>query len=168
MGDEQAFELLFHKYFTRLCAFSNKFLNNPAEAQEVAQDVFIRIWEERKLIDPDKTLTGLMFKIAQNKCLNKIRRSKLFTEYAAIYKYVYVENREFSSEKSLLGSELESNIEEAIEKLPPRCKKVFEMSRIDGLKYKEIAVVLNISIKTVEVQISKALQHIRKELHDYL
>lgn len=168
LGDEQAFELLFRKYFNRLSAFANKFLNNPEEAQEVVQDVYIRVWEERKLIDPGKSLKAYMFMIAQNMCINKLRRSKVSSRYLEFYKYVYLDKREFTCEESYLCLELEIQIEEAIQKLPPKCKRVFEMSRRDGLKYKEIADNLNISVRTVEVQISKALQIIRKDLGDIL
>jgi RNA polymerase sigma-70 factor, ECF subfamily len=167
-GDEQAFELLFRKYYVRLCAFANKFLNDHEEAQEIVQDVFVKIWEGRNNIDPEDSLKSYVFKIAQNLSLNKLRRKKVELGYTEIYKLVYIEQQEFSAHESLLARELEENIACSIEKLPAECRKIFKLSRIEGLKYKEIADNLHISIKTVEAQMSKALRSLRIALSDYL
>lgn len=168
IGDEQAFELLFRKYYIRLCCFANKFLNEPEEARDVVQQVFTKIWEGRQDIDPEVSLNAYLFKITQNICINKLRRNKVESKYAEIYKLVYIDHREISPYESLMSDELEKNISNAVAKIPPRCKRVFELSRIEGLKYIEIAAVLNISIKTVETQMSKALQILRLELREYM
>ena len=168
LGDEQAFELLFRKCYIRICSFANKFLNDPENAREITQEVFIRIWEGRNEIDPEDSLKAYIFKIAQNLSINKLRRSKVESKYIELYKMVYIEQHEFSAHESLLAKELEENIARAINKLPAQCRKVFNLSRVEGLKYKEIADFLHISIKTVEVQISKALRIIRLELKDYI
>jgi RNA polymerase sigma-70 factor, ECF subfamily len=168
LGDEQAFELLFHKYYVRLCAFANKFLNDPENAGEIVQEVFVKIWEGRDDIDPEESLKAYLFKITQNLSLNKLRRLKVESRYTEIYKLVYLERQEFSALDSLLAKELQENIAHAIGKLPAECRKVFELSRTDGLKYREIADTLNISVKTVETQMSKALRSLRIELNDYL
>lgn len=168
LGDQQAFELLFHKYYVRLCAFSNKYLNDREEAQEIVQEVFVKIWEGRETINPEDNLKAYLFKIAQNLSLNKLKRKKVESRYIEIFKLVYIENQEISSHESLIIKELEVHISNSIEKLPTQCRKVFEFSRIDGLKYREIADVLHISIKTVETQMSKALRLLRIELSDYL
>jgi RNA polymerase sigma-70 factor (ECF subfamily) len=168
LGDEQAFELLFRMYFVRLCAFANKFLNDPEEAREIVQNVFVKIWEGRDEIDPEDSLKSYLFKIAQNLSLNKLRRKKVESRYNELYKLVYIEHQEFSAHESLLARELEEHIAQSIVKLPSECRKVFELSRIEGLKYREIADTLNISIKTVEAQMSKALRSLRIELSDYL
>lgn len=168
LGDEQAFELLFRKHYIRLCTFANKFLNDPEEAKELVQDVFAKIWEGRDEIDPEDSLKSYVFKITQNLSLNRLRRKKVESKYAEIYKLVYIECQEFSAHESLLARELEDNIARSIAKLPNECRKVFELSRVEGLKYKEIAEALNISIKTVEAQISKALRLLRVEFRHYL
>jgi len=168
LGDQQAFELLFHKFYLRLCIFTNKFLNNPEEAKEVAQDVFVKIWEGRSNINPEDSLKSYLFKIAQNISLNKLQREKVKIKYAEILKLVYFEQQEISSHESLVGRELEGHIAKSIQNLPSECRKVFELSRNDGLKYREIAEALKISIKTVEAQMSKALGSLRVELRDYL
>jgi RNA polymerase sigma-70 factor (ECF subfamily) len=168
LGDEQAFELFFRKYYARLCAFANKFLNDPEEAKEIVQDVFSKIWEGREEIDPEDSLKSYVFKIAQNLSINKLRRKKVETSYTEIYKLVYIEHLEYSVHESLLAKELEENITQAINKLPAQCCKIFELSRVEGLKYREIADTLHISVKTVEAQMSKALNSLRLELSDYL
>ena len=168
LGDEQAFELLFRKYYVRLCGFANKFLNDPEESREVVQELFMKIWEGREAIDPEDSLISYLFKIAQNLSLNRLRKKKVESKYVEIYKLVYIDHCEFSSYESLIGRELENNIFTAINTIPPKCKRVFELSRIEGLKYCEIAKALNISIKTVEAQMSKALNILRIELKDYL
>jgi hypothetical protein len=107
LGDEQAFELLFRKFYVRLCAFSNKFLNDPQEAQEISQEVFIRIWEGRDDINPEDSLKSYIFMITQNLSINRLRKRKVESRYAEIYKLIYLENREFSVFESLIASELE-------------------------------------------------------------
>ena len=168
LGDIQAFELFFRKYYVPLCGFTNKFLNDPEQSKEIVQEVFIKVWENRKDINSNYPLKAFLFKIARNTSLNKLQRKKVESKYIEIYKLVYIDHREFSAHESLLARELEDNIATAIGKLPCECKRVFELSRIEGLKYSEIAHVLNISIKTVETQMSKALRSLRLELSEYL
>jgi RNA polymerase sigma-70 factor, ECF subfamily len=167
-GDEQAFELLFHKFYIRLCGFANKFLNNPDESHEVVQEAFARLWEDRSEIDADGNLKAYLFRIVENMSLNSLQHKKVESKYIEIYKLVYVDHREFSPQDSLMARELDASINLAIGKLPAECRKVFEMSRVKGLKYKEIADTLNISVKTVEAQMSKALRQLRFELGEYL
>jgi RNA polymerase sigma-70 factor, ECF subfamily len=168
LGDEQAFELFFRKYNIRLCAFANKFLNNPEESQEVVQDMFVKIWEARDEIDPENSLKSYVFKTVQNLSINKLRRKKVESKYIEIFQLVYVDNHEFSAQESLQVRELEAHIVRSIKKLPGECRKIFELSRSEGLKYKEIAETLNISVKTVESQMSKALRSLRVELAEYI
>jgi len=168
LGDEQAFELLFRKFYARLCAFSNKFLNDPEEAKEIVQDVFTKIWEGRDDIDPEDSLKSYIFKITQNQSINRLRRKKVESRYSEIYKLIYCEQLNFSAHESLLAKELEENIIHAVGKLPAECRKIYELSRTDGLKYREIADNLHISVKTVEAQMSKALRCLRVDLQEYL
>ena len=168
LGDEQAFELFFRKYYVRLCGFVNKFVKDTDEAHEIAQETFVKIWVSREDIDPEYCLQSYLFKIAQNLSLNKLKRIKTESRYLEIYKYVYIENSDSYSHESLFTRELEENVAGAIEKLPPGCRKIFELSRNEGLKYREIAEILKISVKTVEAQMSKALRIMRTELSEYL
>ena len=128
----------------------------------------LKFGKGRETIDPEDSLKSYLFKITQNLSLNKLARNKVESRYIEIYKQVYVEHREFSASESLLAKELENNITVAIDKLPGKCKKIFELSRTEGLKYNEIAETLSISVKTVEAQMSKALRTLRIELKNYL
>ena len=168
IGDELAFELLFRKYYLRLCAFANKYLNDFEEAREVVQEVFIKIWEGREDINPEESLCSYLFKITSNRCINRLRHKKVESKYIEIYKLVYVENREISPIESLLADEQNDKINFALKKIPPKCRKIFDLSRVEGLRYSEIATTLSISVKTVEAQMSKALKILRVELKEYL
>lgn len=168
LGDEQAFELLFRKYYVRLCGFSNKFLSQPEEAKEVVQEVFTKIWETREDIDTKVSLNAYLFKITQNISINRLRRKQVESKCIEVYKLVYVEHRDISPHESLLAHELNESINTAVGKIPAKCRRIFELSRGEGLKYNEIASELRISVKTVETQMSKALQILRLELKDYL
>ena len=168
LGDEQAFELLYRRFYVQLCTFTNKFLNDPEASQEIVQDVFAKIWEGRDEIDPGDSIKAYLYKIAQNLSINNLRRKKVESRYLEIYKIVYLENLEFPAYESMMVKELEENIANSIGKLPSQCRKVFELSRIEGLKYSEIAENLDISVKTVEAHMSKALKSLRIELSEYL
>jgi len=167
-GDEKAFELLFYKYYVRLCGFANRFLDDPEESRGVVQETFIKIWEGRENIDPDESLISYLFKITKNTSLNRLRRKKVESKFIEIYKLVYIENDEYFDYDSIQTQELEKSIADAISKMPTKSRRVFELSRIEGLTYAEIAETLKISIKTVEAQMSRALQLLRHQLKEYL
>jgi len=167
-GDEQAFELLYRKYFRRLCAFANKYLNNYEATQEVVQDVFFTIWEKRENLDSDKPILSFLFQSTKNKSLHILEHSKVEEKYQEVIKYAYSQGEFFDAADSLLAKELEAKFGEIIESLPEQCRKVFLLSRQEGKKYREIAEELNISEKTVETHMNRALKVFRKELKDYL
>lgn len=167
-GDECSFELLFRKYYIRLCSFANKFLNDPEEAREIVQEVFLKLWEVREDINPDDSITSYLFMIARNKSINKLRRRNVESKYTRILQTAYAENREISPHDSFLVNELDNEFTIAVEKLPTKCKEIFALNRVEGFSYTEIASMLHISVKTVEAQISKALRILRLELKDYL
>ena len=167
-GDECSFELLFRKYYVRLCGFANKFLKDPEEAREIVQDVFLKLWEKRKDIKPEDSLTSYLFSMTRNKSINKLRRKSVESKYTVILQLVYAENREISPHESLLANELDNEFTVAVGKLPDKCREIFDLSRIEGLRCSEIASMLQISVKTVEAHMSKALKILRIELKDYL
>jgi RNA polymerase sigma-70 factor (ECF subfamily) len=167
-GDEQAFELLFRKYYIHLCRFANKYLNNPDESKETVQEVFAKIWEGRDSIDPEESLNAYVFRITHNISINKLRRRQVESRYCEIYRFVYIDHHEETPYEALIGNELNEKITSAVSKMPPKCRKIFDLNRTDGLKYSEIANQLSISVKTVEAHMSKALNIVRLELKDYL
>jgi len=168
MGDEQAFELLYRRYFVRLCAFSNKFLSDPQTSEEVVQDIFLKLWENRAMLRSDGSAKSFLFQSVHNRSLNLLAHQKVANRYSEMIRTVYSKPEEFDVLGSLMAKELNLRIETIINDLAPECKKIFLMSRADGKKHHEIAEELNISIKTVETQINRALKKFRTELADYV
>ncbi len=169
-GDEQAYELLFRRYYRRLCGFAFKILGDKNDSEEVVQEVFFNIWKNRQNLTPKENLKPYLFKSVQNLCFNFIRHRKVVDQSYRIIELIY-ENNPPANENAfdkLLAEELEVKIDHAIDKLPTECRKIFLLSRDEGLKYSEIAEKINISIKTVETQISRALKKLKVELKDYL
>ena len=137
------------------------------EAEEIVQQVFYSLWAKRGSLDINTTLKAYLFKAVHNSSLNKIKQGKVRQLYANNYKATAnVETH--TSGQLLQGKELEALINEAIAELPEQCGVVFKMSRFGNLKYAEIADELNISVKTVENHMGKALKLMRDKLKDYL
>jgi len=168
-GDEVAFELLFRKYYVPLCNFANKFTSNTAESEEIVQEVFLNIWKKRDQLKLEQEIRPYLYKSVQNLCFNFIQHQKVVDQYYAVIDIVYQNRAEdFNTYESVLYSELQTKVEEAISSLPTECRRIFQMSRKDGLKYAEIADKLQISVKTVETQMSRALAKLKVALKDYL
>jgi RNA polymerase sigma-70 factor (ECF subfamily) len=167
-GDEQAFELLYYKYFRKLCAFTNKYLNDYEATQEVVQEVFFAVWKNRNSLNTDKSIIPYLFQLAKNKSLNVLRHSQVEDKYQDVIKAAYLQGDYIDSHDSLLAKEIEIKTQEVLDRLPEQCRKIFILSRQQGKKHKEIAEELNISKKTVETQIGRALKVFRKELKEYL
>ena len=169
LTEEQAFELIFRKYYVRLCGFANKFIANAAEAEEIVQEVFLNIWAKKDRLKLDDEIKPYLFKSVQNLCFNFIEHQKVIDNYYSVIEVVYKNQKEdFDTYESVLFTEFQAKVDEAIGSLPEECRKIFRMSREDGLKYTEIASKLGLSVKTVETQMSRALSKLKTELKDYL
>jgi RNA polymerase sigma-70 factor, ECF subfamily len=168
-NEELAFELLFRKYYVRLCGFANKFIANKAESEEIVQEVFLNIWKKRDHLKFDLDIKPYLFKSVQNFCYNFLEHKKVTDNYYSVIEAVYKnQQEEFSTYESVLYTEFQATVDNAIGSLPTQCRTIFQMSREDGLKYNEIAEKLGISVKTVETQMSRALSKLKAELKDYL
>ena len=161
--DSQAFEELFKEYFAPLMAFSRRILADEDDAREVVHQVFINLWEKRNEIDLSISLKSYLFTSVNNRSLNVIRDRKKFSS-----EEVPERAGEWDVSAQIEAMELEEKIRGAIEALPERCREIFELNRFDGLRYREIAEQLDISVKTVENQMSKALKILREQLAKYL
>ncbi|HTF80425.1 MAG TPA: RNA polymerase sigma-70 factor [Cytophagales bacterium] len=166
-GDERAFESLFKFYYQRLCHYACSMLHEMEEAEEVVQQVFINIWDKRAHIEISTSFQSYLYRAVNNASLNKIKQRKA---YGLHHEYIKLEMESSidSTTQAVLSEELRGSIMEAVDLLPQQCKLVFEMSRFEGMKHQEIADELDISIKTVENQIGKALKHMRSYLKEYL
>lgn len=164
MGDESAFERLYRRYWAKVYHYAGLFIRNPAEQEDLTQQVFLKIWEIRRQLDEERSLDGLLFIITRNFTFNTYRQSlnqeavrraeELACEYAAAH--------DVSS--NIEAKSLESYISQLVECLPPRQREAFLLSRSEGLTYNEIAGRMGISVKAVEKHISLALKFIKSNL----
>lgn len=161
--DRSSFEELFRSFFPPLMTFAKKILLDEDDAREVVHQVFISVWEKRQEIDLSISLKSYLFTSVHNRSLNMIRDRKKFSSAE-----VPDVAGEWDVSSVIETMELEERIKEVINSLPEKCREVFELNRFDGLKYSEIAERLNISPKTVENQMSKALKILREKLSKYL
>jgi len=161
--DQRVFEELFRTYFIPLMAFSRKILGNEDDAREVVHQVFINLWEKREELDLSAPLKSYLFTSVNNRSLNVIRDRRKFSA-----EEVPEEAVEWDAESQMEAMELEEKVREVIEALPERCREIFKLNRFEGLRYSEIAVQLDLSVKTVENQMSKALKILREQLGKYL
>lgn len=161
--DPGSFETLFREYFTPLISFARKILGDEDDAREVVHKVFINLWEKREEIDLSTSLKSYLFTSVHNRSLNVIRDRKKFSA-----EEVPDSAGEWDVSAQIESMELEEKINEALEALPEKCRQIFELNRFDGLKYSEIAAKLEISVKTVENQMSKALKILREKLMKYM
>lgn len=168
-GDGRTLELLFRRLYPQLCTYAQKFLHNIDDAEEIVQELFHTIWKHRDRLDENQSLHSYMFTSVKNRCLNLLESRKNRSKHAEIMWYLYVQQStdNNNAHQSLLAKDLEESIKVAVDHLPSECKKIFKLSRFEGLKYHEIAQQLNISLKTVETQMSRALSKLRIELREY-
>lgn len=163
--DKQQFEALFKSHFAHLCNFARQFVLDEEVAQDIVQKVFISLWEKREDIDPKLSIKSYLFTSVRNKCLNHIRDEKKYRSQVLDLDHA---DFEIAVEEDHFGEEeLKQKIEAALASLPPKCRQVFEMSRFQQMKYKEIAEELELSQKTVEAHMSKAMKILREVLGPY-
>jgi len=164
--DSNAFEILFKKYYPGLLVYAKRIVQKIESAEEIVQDVFMNLWERREDPGIHTSLKSYLFRSVHNNALNKIKHLQVEMKYQNYYINLY---KSFSSDISGGTPQpfVKEKIQESIAKLPEQCRKIFVLSRIDGLKHKEIAEKLYISPKTVEVQIRKASILLREQLRDY-
>jgi RNA polymerase sigma-70 factor, ECF subfamily len=167
-GDGKSFEILFQAVYPQLCGYANKFIHDIDEAEEIAQEVFSKLWENRHHLDEDDSVKGYLFTSVKNRCLHFLEHQKVKSKYAEILQYVYTEAAHDTAHEIVVANELDQEYAKALESLPLQCRKIFELNRMDGLKYGEIARHLKISQKTVETQMSRALHKLKLQLKDYI
>jgi RNA polymerase sigma-70 factor, ECF subfamily len=166
LGDQSAFETIYHRFAPKLLAFTRKLVPNPEEAEEVVQEVFVKLWERKHFLDPEQGLDGYLFRMAKNLVYNKARHHVheiAYSKYLAGNERMKVN----ATENQIHYQELNQLLEQAYASLPPTRQQVFVLSRIEGLSNSEIAEQLQTSNSNIENHIHKALQDIRKILARY-
>ena len=159
--------MLFRSHYSDLCAYANVYLKDPDASEEVVQEVFFKLWSKRDTIEITSSKQSYLFRAVRNGSLNLIKHINIREEYKA-YNKREISYGETEHYDEVIASELEQKISKAIEELPTERRKIFILSRYEGLKYSEIAEKLGISPKTVENQMGKALKYMREHLKEYL
>ncbi|WP_439182541.1 RNA polymerase sigma-70 factor [Carboxylicivirga taeanensis] len=166
-GDEAAYKELFLAYYTQLVVFARKVVVDDDLARELVQDVIVNFYEKRGEIKIHSSLKAHLYQSVRNRCLNQIKHSQIRRDHHA-HIFQLQKNDEAYIDSMLEETELEQRINSIIQTLPSQCKRIFEMSRFDGHSNQDIADQLELSKRTVETQISKALKVLRKQLAGYL
>ena len=162
-GDEEAFEKLFAQYYSQLCAFAVKILDSPELAKDCVQEVFLKIWRNRKDWKINYSVSVYLYQAVRNQSLNRIEKRNTSRDYTRKYYEQGFHKRE-GQEESPQENKLVVKIWEIAKTMPKRRRTVFELHRKHGLSYKEIAYVMDITRKTVENHMGQALQDIREKL----
>lgn len=146
-----------------MCAFAIQYVKSPDDAEEVVQDLFVKLWQDRERVNISTSIKAYLFTAVRNRCLNALGKSK---RNEALNEGMMVSDHDEVDEDEIKLRN--AKVHAAIEELPEMRRKVFKLSRFEGLKYKEIAERLDISIKTVENQMGSALKTLRSELADIM
>jgi len=162
-GNESALEILFEKYYYRLCNFTFQYVRSFDLTEEVVSDVFLKLWKQRGNLHTIQYFKAYLYKAARNQSLNYLKKQKGpfqaldETEDGALSSLAY------NPEEKLLFKELKGQLNYLVDMLPPRRRLIFKLSRMEGFSYKEIADILSISIHTVQNQMVQAVKQLSKE-----
>lgn len=166
VGDYSAFSDIFTAYYQDLVMFAARFTHDLNNAEEIVQDTFVRLWEEHKSIKINILLKSYLLKTVQNKCIDWYRHKKIMQTHNNFVMGCSPQF-EYDTDSYILHSELQEQIEAALGKLPEEISEVFRMNRYKNLKYHEIAEIMGVSVRTIEVRIGKALHMLRDYLKEY-
>lgn len=166
LAEKSAFESFFKEEYSSLCRFALTFTKDPDDAEEVVQNCFVKLWEGRNKIEIGNSPKAYLFKMIRNASLNQIKHISIREEYKEYNERVLQQSE--TMEDDMESNDLQEKINSAIQNMPPQRKRIFEMSRFEGLKYREIAEYLDISVKTVENHMGSSIKYLRVELKGYL
>lgn len=166
-GDEGTFEQVYKHYLRRLHGYAMSILKDADIAEGMVQNVFMRLWERKERLSFSGSLQAYLYGAVYNECLNHLRHQKVKGEHRLHVSYTMTENDEATGAGMEL-LDLKDKLQLAMNELPEKCRTVFQMSRFEDLKYQEIADRLDLSIKTVEAHMGKALKLLRLRLADFL
>jgi RNA polymerase sigma-70 factor (ECF subfamily) len=165
-GKEYAFDFFFNYYYPGLCIYAQKMISIPEEeAKDLVQSVFLKFWNDHERLAIQSSVRLYLFASVRNKCYDLFRKKNRTVKIEEITVEHDIADESF---ETYVLSELEALFNKSLDKLPVRCREIFELSRFHGLKNREIAVKLNLSEKTVENQMTKAIRILKEELKDYL
>jgi RNA polymerase sigma-70 factor (ECF subfamily) len=174
IGDEETYIYLFKEYYVSLCAYSRRYVGRKDVAEEIVSETFMKIWENRSSICINSSIKAYLFQAVCNNSLNYLRKLKSENRMEAFFQdpgsdnIGFEETLEETVEHSLVMENINLKIVEAISQLPPQQQKAFRLKRLEGKKVREIALLMELSVKTVEMHLSKATLNLQKRLKDYL
>jgi RNA polymerase sigma-70 factor (family 1) len=163
--DQLAYQELFYLFYKPLLRFAHAFVRSHELSEEIVSDVFIRIWERRSQLEEIGNLKVYLYVSTRNMALKYLLKKQKQASIALDDLQVELESQHQDPGQLLLTQELMNRVTRAIEELPPRCKMVYKLIKEDGLRYKEVAEILNISIKTIDNQLAIALKKIGKAIN---
>lgn len=164
-SDQAAYRELFILLHSRLKQFAYSILKSGEEAEELVSDVFIRIWQKRDQLGQINTPLLYFYTTTKNLALNQLKKQKKQVNLSPEEWLVQVNSLYFDPEQLMLTEEMLRQVKKAVNELPPRCRLIFKLIKEDGLRYKEVAELLQLSVKTVEAQMAIALRRIGKCMH---
>ena len=164
-GIEEGFDTIFRTYYADLVGFAQAILRDRTAAEDTTQDVMLELWRRRNNIVLDTSLRAYLLQATRNRALNLIRHRRVA---AGVDPRDVTATPPAPANRSVLEREIEVVVSRAVSTLPTKCREIFQLSRVHGLKYAEIAEALDISVKTVEAQMGKALRAIRQQLGPWL
>ena len=165
-GDESAFDVVFRAHYPRLVRMAEWIVGERAPAEEIAQEVMLELWRRRDSLQVEQSFGAYLIRSTRNRALNHIRHERIVARELAEAALEVPESH--GTDADMLGGELEQVVREAIAALPERCREVFELSRVQGMKYVAIAGLLDVSVKTVEKRMGQALAELRDRLAPWL
>ncbi|MGV8096119.1 MAG: RNA polymerase sigma-70 factor [Mangrovibacterium sp.] len=166
-GDRKAFRYFFEKYYAELCNFVNIYVHDTNLAEEIVQDIFVYFWEKRGSLRLTHSVRSYLFSASKYRSLKEIRNQNTRQRILKGIRIADLDDQASQDELYFDTEEFRSVLNSAVENLPPKCKEIFLLSKIKNLSHKEIAERLNISVKTVENQITIALKKLREYLAPY-
>jgi RNA polymerase sigma-70 factor, ECF subfamily len=169
-GDEHAYEELFHRYYRELCRYAARISSAPGSAEEIVQEVFLKVWLRRERLREVTTLRSYLYAAVRNHALNQIKRSGHEDRWRRGKAVELSESPALASsaDAEVRMAELTAAIERALGTLPPRCRQAFLLQRREHMSVAEIAEAMDIAPKTVEVQIGNALKLLRRHLAEWI
>lgn len=165
-NEELALAELYEIFYVKLVHFAKAMLHNKEVAEEVVEDVFVKLWVNRTNITTIENLTVYLYVAVKNNCLNFIsKKAKALITSPFDFLDIEISDASPSPQDIMITAEMMEQMQKAVEALPPRCKMIFKLVREDGLKYKEVSQILNISVNTIDVQMAIAVKRICTALH---
>jgi RNA polymerase sigma-70 factor (ECF subfamily) len=165
--DEAAFELVFKTHYKNLYAYAFTILKDEDEAEETVQQVFFKLWERSEQLSIPGSVAAYLYRAVHNESLNFLKHQKVKEGYRLHVAYS-MKNKSEQPQGRMIKKELEEKFRETLNELPEQCRTVFQLSRFEDMKYRDIAGKLDISVKTVENHMGKALKILRTKLVDFL